>query len=178
MSCGRQRIDAAFTYFQVMGWGWYYLCTVWDDYSHCILAWQLSYTMAAHDVKLALDKAQEQAGITDHIKIRHRPRLLTDNSPCFVSQTLASYLKQYEMEHTRSAPYHSMTQGKIERYHRSMKHIVKLDTYFFPRPLQQAIADFVANYNHHRYHESLDIAPPADVYFGRKQEVLTSREIT
>jgi putative transposase len=165
-----------FTYFKVMGWGCYYLCTVLDDYSRYILAWKLSDTMAADDVKLTLDKAREQAGITDNIKVRHRPRLLTDNGPCFVSQALATYLKHYQMEHTRSAPYHPMTQGKIERYHRSMKHIVKLDIYFYPWHLQQAIADFVDYDNHHRYHESLDNVTPADVYFGRYKEVLSQRE--
>jgi putative transposase len=71
----------------------------------------------------------------------------------------------------------TQTQGKIERYHRSMKSVVKLNTFFFPWELEQAIADFVAYYNHERYHESLDNVTPADVFFGRQQEVLTHRAI-
>jgi len=69
-----------------------------------------------------------------------------------------------------------MTQGKIERYHRSMKNVVKLQTFYFPWELEQTIEDFVVYYNNERYHESLDNLTPADVYFGRVEEVKTRRE--
>ena len=75
----------------------------------------------------------------------------------------------------RSAPYQPQTQGKIERYHRSMKNIVKLDTFYFPWDLEQAIADFVDYYNNQRYHKALDNLIPADVYFGRAEEVKSRR---
>lgn len=75
------------------------------------------------------------------------------------------------------APYHPQTQGKIERYHRSMKSIVKLDNYYVPGDLEQAIANFVCYYNTQRYHESLDNVTPADVYFGRQRQVLTRRQL-
>jgi transposase InsO family protein len=73
-------------------------------------------------------------------------------------------------------PLHPQTHGKIERYHRSMKSVVKLNTFFFPWELEQAVADFVVYYNTQRYHESLDNLTPEDVYLGRKEEVLTQRE--
>ena len=79
------------------------------------------------------------------------------------------------MTHTRGRPYHPQTQGKIERYHRSMKNVVKLEHYHFPWQLEQAIGDFVAYYNHERYHESLENVTPVDVYSGRHQEVLNER---
>jgi hypothetical protein len=69
-----------------------------------------------------------------------------------------------------------MTQGKIERYHRSMKNVVNLQTFYFPWELQRAIGEFVVYYNHERYHESLDNMTPADVYFGKAKEVKTRRE--
>ena len=69
-----------------------------------------------------------------------------------------------------------MTQGKIERYHRSMKNVVKLQNYYSPWELEREIAAFVEYYNHQRYHESLDNLTPADVYFGRQKEVLSKRE--
>jgi transposase InsO family protein len=80
------------------------------------------------------------------------------------------------MEHTRGAPYHPMTQGKIERYHRSMKNLIQLQNYAFPWDLEKEISRFVEYYNHRRYHESLDNVTPADVYFGRVKEVLSKRE--
>jgi putative transposase len=165
-----------FTQFKVAGWGWYYLCTVLDDFSRYILAWRLASTMASTDIQDTLDMAIAETGVT-RIKVKHRPRLLSDNGPAFISDALAAYLKPYQMHHIRSRPYHPQTQGKIERYHRSMKSIVKLDTFYFPWELEQAIANFVAYYNHQRYHESLDNLTPADVYFGRAQEVLTQRQI-
>jgi putative transposase len=165
-----------FTQFMVMGWGWYYLCTVLDDFSRYILAWRLAPTMGTTDVEATLNVAVEYTGVTQ-VKVAHRPRLLSDNGPAFVSNPLAQYLKSYRMKHIHGRPHHPQTQGKIERYHRSMKSIVKLDTYFYPWELEQAIADFVVYYNTQRYHESLDNVTPADVFFGRHQEVLSKRAI-
>jgi transposase InsO family protein len=68
---------------------------------------------------------------------------------------LATYLDRHELAHTRGAP-HPMTQGKIERYHRSMKNVVKLEKYFSPWELERALTAFVDEYNQRRYHESLD----------------------
>ncbi len=164
-----------FTYFKIQGWGWYYLSTVLDDYSRYILAWRLSPTMAATDVQQTLEQALATAKL-DRVRVRRRPRLLSDNGPCYVSGELRKFLEQKQMEHTRGAPYHPMTQGKIERYHRSMKNLIQLQNYAFPWALEQEIARFVDYYNHQRYHESLDNVTPADVYFGRAKEVLTRRE--
>ena len=165
-----------FTQFKIVGWGWYYLCTVLDDFSRYILAWRLSSSMASSDVQDTLDMALADTGVT-HIKVKHRPRLLSDNGPAFISAALVEYLKPFQIQHIHGRPYHPQTQGKIERYHRSMKSIVKLDTFYYPWELQQAIANFVAYYNQQRYHESLDNLTPADVYFGRAEEVLTQRQI-
>ena len=165
-----------FTQFKVVDWGWYYLCTVLDDFSRYILAWRLSPTMAATDVEETLQLALAITGV-EQVQVCHRPRLLSDNGSAFIAQTLADYLKSYAIDHIRGRVHHPQTQGKIERYHRSMKSIVKLNTFFFPWELEQAIADFVAYYNTVRYHESLDNLTPADVYFGRHEEVLARREI-
>jgi putative transposase len=161
-----------FTYFKIQGWGWYYLSTVLDDFSRYILAWKLTATMSTTDVPETLRMALASSGL-DQAQVEHRPRLLSDNGSCYVSGELRTFLQDRHMEHTRSAPYHPMTQGKIERYHRSMKNIVNLQNYFLPTELETEIASFVNYYNHQRYHESLDNLTPADVYFGRAKEVLT-----
>jgi len=164
-----------FTYFKILGWGWYYLSTVLDDFSRYILAWKLTPTMNANDVQDTLQIALDKTDL-DHVLVEHRPRLLSDNGACYLSKDLKFFLDRKHIEHTRGAPYHPMTQGKIERYHRSMKNIVNLQNYFLPGELETQIASFVDYYNNHRYHESLDNLTPADMYFGRAKEVLTKRE--
>jgi len=108
--------------------------------------------------------------------MKHRPRLLSDNRPCYLSKELKEYLAEQKMEHTRGAPYHPQTQGKIERYHRSMKNVVKLENYYYPWELEKAIQQFVDYYNHRRYHESLDNVTPADMFYGRYEEIMSRRE--
>lgn len=164
-----------FTYFKIIDWGWYYLSTVLDDFSRYILAWKLSSTMAASDVEDTLNLALEKSGL-EEIHVRHRPRLLSDNGPAYLSKELNKFLKRKEIEHVRGAPYHPMTQGKIERYHRSMKNVVKLQNHYSPSELEQSITEFVEYYNNHRYHEAIDNLTPADVYSGKSEEVLTRRE--
>ncbi len=164
-----------FTYFRVIGWGWYYLSSVLDDFSRFIIAWKLTTSMTALDVKETLDEAVDITGV-DQVRVKHKPRLLSDNGPCYLSSELKTYLEQRGMAHTRGAPYHPMTQGKIERYHRSMKNVVKLQNYYFPWDLEQEIGRFVAYYNHQRYHESLNNVTPADVYYGRHREILSKRD--
>ena len=163
-----------FTYLQVVAWGWYYLSTVLDDYSRYIIAWRLRTSMQASDVTETLDLARAKTGV-DRVRVAHRPRLLSDNGPCYVSGELADYLETHKITHTRGAPYHPMTQGKIERYHRSMKNVVKLEHYYSPWELERAIARFVDDYNHRRLHEALNNVTPADVYEGRRLAILTRR---
>jgi putative transposase len=164
-----------FTYFKVVAWGWYYLLTVLDDHSRYILAWRLFTGMGSEDVKEVLEEAVEFTGV-EHVEVHHRPRLLTDNGPCFISRSLDEYLAEQSIGHTRGRPYHPMTQGKIERYHRTLKNVVLLQNYWVPGDLEREIERFVQHYNHERVHESLGNLTPADVYFGRAREIRTARE--
>ena len=166
-----------FTYFKIVHWGWYYLLTVLDDFSRYILAWQLCNSMSTNDVKNVLDIAINKTGV-NHVNVHQRTRLLSDNGPCFISSDLRDYLAENKMSHTRGKPYHPMTQGKIERYHRSMKNLILLDNYYSPEELIDRIADWVDYYNNYRYHEAIDNVTPADKYFGRDKIVLRERLIT
>ena len=80
------------------------------------------------------------------------------------------------MGHVRGAPYHPQTQGKIERWHQTLKNRIRLENYYLPGDLEANIEKFVDHYNHRRYHESLSNLTPADVYFGRGQTILLERE--
>ena len=163
-----------FTYFKVVGWGWYYLSTVLDDYSRYIVGWELCASMKATDVKSTLDGVLLRTGVG----MADRPKLLSDNGSCYLSGELESYLKKQGIKHVRGRPLHPQTQGKIERYHRSMKNIVKLEHYYDPSALERSIGEFVDYYNDCRYHESLDNLTPSDVYFGRDRKRLRERSKT
>jgi putative transposase len=164
-----------FTYLKVTGWGWYYLSTVLDDFSRYIIAWKLCTTMAAADVTATLDRALQASGL-DQLPINQRPRLLSDNGPSYVASDLAEWLDEHGMRHTRGKPYHPMTQGKIERWHLSLKSRILLENYYLPSHLEHAVERFVDHYNHRRYHEALDNLTPADVYFGRGQRIIQMRQ--
>ena len=82
-----------FTYFRIINWGWYYLSTVLDDFSRYIIAWKLSPTMGTTDVTETLDQAIAGTGV-DQVRVKHRPRLLSDNGPAYLSGELREYLAQ------------------------------------------------------------------------------------
>jgi putative transposase len=163
-----------FTYLKIIGWGWYYLSTILDDFSRYIIAWKLCTTMKAGDVTDTLELALTASGC-NQAHVRHRPRLLSDNGASYVSGELAEWLDKQHMSHVRGAPYHPQTQGKIERWHQTLKNRILLENYYLPGDLEAQIAAFVDHYNHRRYHESLENVTPADVYFGRSQEILLER---
>jgi len=164
-----------FTYLKVIGWGWFYLSSVLDDFSRYIIAWKLCATMKAEDVTATLELALKASGL-DKARVVHRPRLLSDNGSSYISADLAQWLDKKSMSHVRGAPYHPMTQGKIERWHQTLKNRILLENYYLPGDLKAQIDAFVQHYNHLRYHESIGNLTPADVYFGRGQTILTERE--
>ena len=130
--------------------------------------------MTSDDVSRTIDKAIEKAGVT----FQNPPCLLSDNGPCYIVSSLKQYLcKEYNIKHIHGKPLHPQTQGKIERYHRSMKNVIKLNHYFCPSELENAIDGWVKYYNERRFHESLDILTPKDVYLGQGEKINKIREI-
>lgn len=162
-----------FTYLKIVGWGWYYLSTILDDYSRYIIHWELCSSMKDVDVERCVQQALRRSKLTPD----QRPKLLSDNGPCYKSNELKVFLDDQGIQHINGAPNHPQTQGKIERYHRSMKNIIKLDNYYIPEQLDRRLKQFVDYYNNHRYHESLKNLKPADVYFGRDQRILQENQM-
>jgi len=169
-----QQWQTDFTYFKIIGWGWYFLSTVLDDFSRYIITWELCKNMETDDAKRSIEEAITETGVNKD----NMPRLLTDNGASYISNEFNNYLTEINMGHVRGAPYHPQTQGKIERYHRTMKNIVKLENYFFPDDLRAKLAEFVDYYNNQRYHEALGNVTPADVYFGRAKQIKMQRQET
>ena len=130
--------------------------------------------MTSDDVSRTIDKAIEKAGVT----FQNPPCLLSDNGPCYIASSLKQYLcKEYNIKHIHGKPLHPQTQGKIEKYHRSMKNVIKLNHYFCPSELEKAINEWVDYYNEKRFQESLDNLTPKDVYLGQGEKIKKIREI-
>ena len=163
------------SHIRVFGWGWYYLVTVMDDYSRFILAWELKSDMAAGSLIDVIQKAVDATGMTD-TPVEDRTVLLSDNGAGYVSRQFGEYLRLVGVRHIVASPYHPQTNGKIERYHRSLKGEINQLPYEMPSELEKAIAAFIEYYNYHRYHEGLGDVTPCDVYTGRHREILKKRK--
>ena len=110
----------ALAYLKVIGWSWFYLSTILDDYSRYIRAWKLCTTIKAEDVTDTLDVTLQASGC-DQAHVAHKPRLLSDNGSSYISGDLAEWLEDKGMDHVRGAPHHPQTQGKIERWYQTLK---------------------------------------------------------
>jgi putative transposase len=160
---------------KVINWGWYYLITVMDDYSRFILAWELKSDMAAGSLIDVVQKAVDFTGMTD-VPVEDRTVLLSDNGSSYLSSQFGQYLRLVGIRHIVAAPYHPQTNGKIERYHRSLKGEIKQLPYDMPSALWEAIRAFIGYYNYRRYHEGLGDVTPHDVYTGRHIEIIQNRK--
>ena len=162
-------------YLKVVGWGWYYLVTVMDDFSRLILSWRLQLDMTARSLIEVVQEAVDLTGITD-VPVEDRTVLLSDNGPGYLSRTFGEYLRLVGIRHIVASPYHPQTNGKIERYHRTAKGEINQIPYESPGDLEAAISSFVQYYNYRRYHEALGDVTPYDVYTGRHLEILHRRK--
>jgi transposase InsO family protein len=163
------------SYFKVVGWGYYYLVTVMDDYSRFILGWKLQKDMSANSLIEVVQEAVDATGMTD-VPVEDRTRLLSDNGAGYVSRTFRDYLHLVGIGHILAAPYHPQTNGKVERYQQSLKREVNQLPYELPGQLELAIADFADYYNYRRYHKALGNVTPADVLYGRREGILKRRK--
>ena len=118
-----------------------------DDFSRTIIAWKLCTTMKAEDVTDTLELALKASGC-DRATVIHKPRLLSDNGSSYIADDLAKWLDDRDMEHIRGAPYHPQTQGKIERWHQTLKNRILLENYYLPGDLETQIEAFVGHYNY------------------------------
>ncbi len=163
------------SYFRVVGWGFYYMVTVMDDFSRFILAWKLQRDMTSDSFIEVIQDAVDLTGMTE-ILLVDRTRLLSDNGPGYVSRAFGDYPRLVGIRHILASPYHPQTNGKIERYHQSIKREVNQVPYDVPKNLEAAISDFVSYYNNRRYHKALRNVTPADVLHGRREQILNERK--
>ena len=163
------------SYFRVIGWGYYYMVTVMDDYSRFILSWKLQRDMTTDSLIEVVQGAVDKTGMTE-VPVADRTSLLSDNGSGYVSRGFRDYLHLVGIRHILAAPFHPQTNGKLERYHQTIKRDVKQVPYEMPSDLEAAIAAFVSYYNCWRYHMALGNVTPADMLNGRREQILLRRK--
>lgn len=160
---------------KVAYWGWYYLETVMDDFSRFILGWDLKTDMTGGSLEDVAQLAVDFTGMTD-VPVEDRTVLLSDNGAGYISQQFNQYLRLVGIRHITASPFHPQTNGKIERYHRTLKGEINQVPYDMPGELREAIRAFIEYYNYRRYHEGLGNVTPYDVYTGRHLEIIQRRK--
>ena len=151
------------------------MVTVMDDFSRFILAWRLQVDMTSASPIEVVQDAVDRTGMTD-VPVEDRTRLLSNNGSGYISRLFREYLQLVGIRHIFAAPFHPQTNGKLERYHQTLKRDVNQVPYDVPGELEAAIDEFVAFYNHRRYHKALRDITPADMLAGRRDEVLGRRK--
>ena len=124
------------SYFRVVGWGYYYLVTVMDDHSRFILAHRLQQDMTADSFIEVVQDAVDTTSM-DQVPVTDRTRLLSDNGPGYVSRAFRDYLGMVGIKHILATPFHPQTNGKLERYHQTIKRDVNQVPYELPADLTQ-----------------------------------------
>ena len=162
-------------YFRVVGWGYYYLVTVMDDFSRFILAHKLQEDMTTDSLIEVVQETIDTTGMDD-VPVQDRTKLLSDNGSGYVSRAFREYLQQVGIRHILASPFHPQTNGKLERYHRTLKTEVDQVPYEVVQDLEGAIGAFVDFYNHRRYHKALGNVTPANVLQGHREAILTRRK--
>ena len=160
---------------RVAYWGWYYLETVMDDFSRFILGWDLKTDMTGGSLEDVVQLAVDFTGMTD-VPVEDRTVLLSDNGAGYISQQFNQYLRLVGIRHITASPFHPQTNGKIERYHRTLKGEINQVPYDMLGELKEAIRAFIEYYNYRRYHEGLGNVTPYDVYTGRYLEIFQRRK--
>jgi len=150
---------------------WEFPVTVMDDYSRFILAWELEPDMTATSLIDVVQKAVDFTCMAD-VPVEDRTALLSDNGAGYISRQFGEYLRLVGIRHIVASLYHPQTNGKIERYHRSIKGELSLVPFEMPGDLEEAIAAFIDYYNYRRYHEGLGDVTPYDIYTGKHLEII------
>ncbi|MCK5920958.1 MAG: DDE-type integrase/transposase/recombinase [Methylococcales bacterium] len=147
----------------------YYICTIIDGFSRFIVHWEIREQMKESDVELII-----QLGLDKYPLVN--PRIISDNGPQFVARAFKKFVRLAGMTHVRTSPYYPQSNGKIERWHRTLKETVRPQAPQNLTEAQKVVATFVEHYNHQRLHAALGWVTPNDKLHGRAQQIHDSRD--
>ena len=148
----------------------YYLISVLDGCSRYIVHWELRESMTEQDVEIVLQRAREEfPGET--------PRIITDNGPQFIAKDFKEFIRMAGMTHVRTSPYYPQSNGKIERWHGSLKsECIRPNVPLSLEDARRLVEQFVDGYNHSRLHSAIGYVTPADKLAGREQAIFSERD--
>ena len=162
------------SYYFVVGWGWYYSIEVLDDFSRFVLASDVKADMTSGSISEVVEEAIAFTRMRQ-VPVEDRTRLLSDRGSGYLARAFEEYLEMLGIRHIYCAPHHPQTNGKIERFHETLRARMNLLIYTSPEELRRTMQEFIVYYNYHRYHEAIGNVTPADVYYGRREEILRRR---
>ena len=148
----------------------YYLCSLLDGFSRYIVHWEIRETMKESDVEIILQRAREKFPDA-------KPRIISDNGPQFVAKDFKEFIKVSGMTHVKTSPYYPQSNGKLERYHRTIKSTcIRVNTPLSLDDAQRIVTDFVDHYNNRRLHSAIGYITPIDKLEGRAEMIQIQRD--
>jgi transposase InsO family protein len=157
------------SYLNIMG-TFYYLCSILDGYSRYIVHWEIRESMREADVEIILERAREKFPDAS-------PRIISDNGPQFVAKDFKEYIRISGMTHVRTSPYYPQSNGKIERWHRSLKSgCIRPNCPLSLEDARLIVGEFVEYYNNIRLHSAIGYIAPHDKLMGKENDIFTRRD--
>ena len=148
----------------------YYLCSILDGFSRSIVHWEIREAMKESDVEIILQRAREKYPAA-------RPRIISDNGPQFIAKDFKEFIRISGMTHVKTSPYYPQSNGKLERYHRTIKGAcIRVNTPLSVDEAIRLVTDFVDHYNNRRLHSAIGYITPIDKLEGRAETILAQRE--
>jgi putative transposase len=148
----------------------YYLCSVLDGYSRLLVHWELRASMTEAEIEIVLQRAREKYPDA-------RPRIISDNGPQFLARDFKEFIRIAGMTHVRTSPYYPQSNGKLERWHKSLKsECIRPGTPLSQQDAERLIQQYVDHYNHVRLHSAIGFVTPMDMLAGRQKEIQAARD--
>jgi putative transposase len=148
----------------------YYLCSVLDGFSRFIVHWDLRESMTEADIEIILQSAREKYPDA-------KPRIISDNGPQFIARDFKEFIRISGMTHVRTSPYYPQSNGKLERWHQSIKReCIRPGTPLSPEDARRLITSYVDHYNTVRLHSAIGFVTPSDMLAGRQAEIHAARD--
>jgi len=148
----------------------YYLCSLLDGYSRSIVYWEIRESMTEAEIEILIQRAKEKYP-------QARPRIISDNGPQFLARDFKEFIRISGMTHVKTSPYYPQSNGKIERWHQSLKtECIRPGTPLSLDDARRLVAGYVEHYNTVRLHSAIGYVTPQDMLDGRQQQIFRERD--